>query len=130
MAVELRSEARASLLTALETGVTQAQEHYPYLPTNPAGLSPYITIESDGAEYTWTPADYNRFRFVVGAWVVRDDPEDAEDLLDTLAQQIGTTVQSWHNATFWQPSRPDYVDGDNYPGQWRVEWFFVEVDWE
>ena len=57
MAIEDRSEARASLLAALEAGVTQAQAHYAYLPHNPRGLSPFISVESFGAEYKWEPAD-------------------------------------------------------------------------
>lgn len=128
-AAEDRAEARASLFAALQTGVTAGQTFEKHLPANPSGTSPIITVESDGALTTEEPAEYNNFRFVIGAFVERSDPATAEDVSDLLQMQIAQTVKLWHNAKFWRWSTMDYLKGDNYPGQWRVEWFYVEVDW-
>lgn len=128
--LENRADARAALLAELQAGVTAAQEFFDHLPADPAGVSPFITIESDGVDYQAEPAIYSNFRFVVGAWVERENPATAEDITDLLAYQIGAAVLGWHNARFWQPSDTQYFPADIWPGQWRVEFFYLQIDWE
>ncbi len=128
--LENRAAARAALFAELQTGVTSAQAFFDHLPPDPAGVSPFVTVESDGVHYEAEPAIYNKFRFVIGAWVERSNAETAEGVSDTLALEIGAAVLGWHKAEFTQPSEMQYFPADIWPGQWRVEFFFIQIEWE
>lgn len=131
MANELvsRAEARASLVAALTAGCPSAQGVLSSLPDNPQ-ISPFLSVESAGAFVQWEPAIYNQFRFIIGVYINRIDPDDTEDILDQLALEIAQTIGGWHNGEFFQMSDADYLPADVWPGQWRFEFFFVQVDWE
>jgi hypothetical protein len=127
-----RKDARDSLVTALET-ITGFQEHYDHLPVDLQGQSPVCTVEAVSQMTTFDPAVTETFQFIVGVWVIRaseagSDAANAEDTLDGLAQDVTEIVQTWHNGIFYQPSEATYEELEN--GQYRVEWFYVSVDWE
>lgn len=129
--IEQRSAARAALVTQLETVVTSAQAVFGELPNNPAGVSPFVTVESDGSFPRWEPAIYNQFRFVVAVWVNREVAEDTENTLDQLAYEIAQAIGGWHNGVFWQFSETGYFGPvDVWPGQWRYEFHYIEIEWE
>jgi len=128
MTLHNRKTPRAALAAAITTNITQLQSVFKSLPKKPAGVSPFCTVESGPATYQFSP-DENKFGFVVGMWVLRDDADAAEDLLDDLAQDLAQVVDTWHTATFSQESQTDYamLDGKY---DYRVEWHFVTVEWE
>lgn len=126
MTVRNRKDARESLATALDT--ITGPTVYDYQPKDFGGLSPVITVESAAADYGETPGDVNDFRFLVIAWVRRDDAAAAEDTLDNLSQDIAEIVMDWNNGIFYQESDAGYevIDGILY----RREAHFVSVDWD
>ena len=127
-----RKDARDSLVTALTT-VTGWQAIFDHLPVDLQGQSPVCTVEAASQMTTFDPAVSETFQFIVGVWVLRaskdgSDAAGAEDALDGLAQDVTEIVQAWHNGIFYQPSEATYEELEN--GQYRVEWFYVQVDWE
>lgn len=127
MSILNRKDARAGLIAQMQA-IPAFEAVHDHLPKDLEGKSPVCTVESGPAVYRWEPAHYNTFQFIVGVWVRRDDAGTAEDLLDDLAQDVAEAVYAWHTAEFVDPSAPDYeeIDGVLY----RVEWFFVSVEWE
>lgn len=123
-----RKDARASLVTALQT-VSGFQAVYNHLPKSFDGQSPVCTVDglSQFPDFN-APAAAETFQFSVGVWVRRDDAAAAEDLTDDLAQAVAEVVYGWHNGLFFQPSEATYEELES--GQYRVEWHFVQVDWE
>lgn len=128
MTMENRKDARAALVSLIDTGITQLQSTFGSLPKKTGGVSPFCTVESGPAGYDFFP-DESKFGLIVGMWVLRDDADAAEDLLDDLAQDLAQVVETWHTATFTQESQPDYefLEG-RY--DYRVEWHFISVNWE
>ena len=123
-----RKDARNSLVTALQT-ITGFQAVYDHLPKTFSGQSPVCTVDaiSQFPDFN-APALAETFQFAVGVWVDRGDAAASEDLLDDLAQDVAEVVQGWHNSIFYQPSEATYEELER--GQYRVEWHFVQVDWE
>ena len=123
-----RKDARNSLVTAL-TAITGLQVIYDHLPKTFSGQSPICTVDaiSQFPDFN-APAVTETFQFAIGIWVDRADAGAAEDLLDDLAQDVAEVVLAWHNGIFYQPSEATYEELEK--GQYRVEWHFVQVDWE
>lgn len=123
-----RKDARNSLATALGT-ITGFQAVYDHLPKGFDGQSPVCTIDavSQYPDLASAPGT-ETFQFAVGVWVRRDDAAAAEDTLDDLAQDVAEAVEAWHNGIFYQASEATYEELES--GQYRVEWHFVQVDWE
>ena len=122
-----RKDARNSLVTALEA-ITGFQEVYDYLPKDFGGQSPVCTVDGLSQFPQFEPAVMETFQFAVGVWVNRAAAATAEDTLDDLAQDVAEVIQDWHNGFFFQPSECTYEELED--GQYRVEWHFVQVDWE
>lgn len=124
-----RKDARKSLETALKT-ITGFQAVYDHLPKGFDGQSPVCTIDavSQYPDLASAPGT-ETFQFAVGVWVRRTDAGTAEDALDDLAQDVAEVVAAWHNGIFYQASEATYEVLDA-ADQYRVEWHFVQVDWE
>ena len=126
-AISNRKDARNSLVAAL-TAVPGFQAVFNHLPKDFDGQSPVCTIDGVSQYPQFMPAIFETFQFAVGVWVRRDDAATAEDQIDDLAQSVAQTIAAWHNGTFYQPSEATYEELES--GQYRVEWHFVQVDWE
>lgn len=135
MTIPKRKTARLALASLIETNITALQEVYPYLVFDPEGQSPVCTVE-DGAHQPNTHSAVGRypFQFTVGFLVRRDrtdgddaDAENAEDLIDDLANDLATLLENNYGGRFYQPSEIGYevIGGLAY----RSEYHFVEISW-
>ena len=129
-----RKSARESLVTALQT-ITGLQAVFDHLPKDLHGQSPICIVFATSQMTEFMPAVMERFQFVVEVWAYRDgaagasmDAAGAEDVIDDLAQDVTEVIAGWHNAFFYQPSEAGYEIMEN--GSYKVETFYVQVDWE
>ena len=129
-----RKDARNSLVTALQT-ITGFQVVFDHLPKDAGGQTPFCCVDSMGQYPQFLgSAVAETFQFAVGVWIKRGSAGDSisaetvEDTLDDLAQDVAEVVQDWHNGIFYQAAECDYETLDD--GTYRVEWHYVQVDWE
>lgn len=127
MTILNRKAARTSLYNLL-IATSAFQAGFKSLTKDTEGQSPIFTIESVASNPTDDPVNDSVFKFAVGVWVLRENADAAEDQIDDLNETVTAAVMSWYTANFYQESQSDYADLDD--GQWRVEWFFVEINWQ
>jgi hypothetical protein len=124
---------RADLVTKLKTITLLADDTdhtahvVGYFPTNPAGISPLVGIDSAGAMFDLVDDDTNQtpMRFVIGVWVRRDDPATAEDQINDLAASIATVLALNYNAKFTTHPQSDFEEIEGI--QYKFELHFVEI---
>lgn len=105
-----RKVARAQLKSVIKTGVETIFDidgwtftGYESEPKNPAGVSPFFSVHSDGTMTTFPDYAREYHRFWVTTYWKRDDPDTTEDAIDDLSQAIRQTLLDNAEAVgYWQ----------------------------
>lgn len=108
-------------------GFAHARDHFP---KDLGGRSPIAGVDGASVQYDLVGDETAEtpFGLIVGFWArSMESRTDAEDMLDTLAQQLATLLRAKYNANFSQPSITDFevVDGIEY----KFELHYVEIYW-
>jgi hypothetical protein len=121
-----RKGLRSDLKTKLST-LTGVAGVFKSLPKSPNGLSPIITIESNGSLPTSTPSAPQAVGIVIGIAARRDDADTAEDAIDDILDLVIAKLDKEYNYTLDGPTRTDYevLDGVTY----RLEWIEATFEW-
>lgn len=121
---ELREQLATEIQAALDLAVT-----FDHLPKELSGKSPICTIEVDGWDPNLTGDDTvpTEIMFIFGIWVRRDDPADAHDQIDALAEDLAAFLRKNYNGRFARASTSDYAVMDRL--QYHIEWHFVTIYW-
>jgi hypothetical protein len=109
-----RETVRKAFATLLESGVTQAQDVYPYQVGDFNGQSPVLVVTSGGTERRNLTLRNRipKYWFDIHVFVLYAEPDaswgedDAEDALDNIEQAIATIIDANQQTANW--SKIDY----------------------
>jgi hypothetical protein len=97
------------------------------LPKKVDGASPCIMFETGPSRPSHTPEDMSLVGITFGLWILRDDADTAEDMLNDLEDDFIDFMNEHYNCSWVRDTEPGYeeVDGKVY----RVSWHEIQCEW-